>query len=170
MKFKQITSAIAFLFITAFLLSSCSHIRYSYYTKHKVPYPPPPDAKFAKAIPAKPFITQVESALKEKPVSPKNNTVKNTATEKSADNPKLNKPAQEKLPNEFDIAKYFEEHRKEIIAGDNVNIDNRTLLIVLLVVLILILLSFIPGALWLLWVALLVLLIILLIKYLGLFS
>jgi len=170
MKFKQIIRAALVLIIGTFLLSSCSNIRYTYFTKHKVPYTPPPDIKFAKAIPSKPFIAQTENAIKEKPGTTKSNMVKNTTTNKSAENPSLSKPAEEKLPNEFDIAKYFEEHRKEIIARDNVNIDNRTLLIVLLVVLILVLLSFIPGALWLLWVALLVLLIIVLIKYLGLFS
>ena len=171
MNFFQFLKSILFFFCAVLLISSCSNVRYTYYYKHKVPYTAPAEPKFAKAIPAKPFLTQTETALKQSQPEAGKKMSSNSTYAKPNYKAELNKQAeQKKVSNDFDIGKYFQEHHPVIIAKDNITIDNRTLMIVLLVVLILILLSLIPGALWLLWVALLVLLILVLVKYLGLFG
>jgi len=162
--------AILFLSLAAFLFASCSTVRYSYYNKHKVPYSAPEEAKLPKAIPAKPFLTQTETALRQsQPPVQEKITAKNQAPDKEAKTEITNQKEQKKVAGDFDIAKYLREHKHEISARDGSNIDHRTLMIVLLVVLILVLLALIGnGILWLLWVALLVLLIYALLKYLDL--
>jgi hypothetical protein len=171
-KYFSLRSFLFFL-AAAFLFSSCSSVRYSYYDKHKVPSSAPEEVKLAKSVPVKPFLTQVENELKENyeitmPPSlskePSKAEAKNTLKEiKNA----LQEP--QKIASGFDINKYFSGHKIEIKKKDGGMLDDRTTIIILLVVLILLLLAIIgDGLLWLLWLALLVLLIFALIKYLDL--
>ena len=171
MNFIKSLSPILFFLAAAILISSCGNVRYTYYNKHKVPYTAPAEPKFVKAIPTKPFLAQTETALKQsQPKANEKAASKNSNIKQNIKAELTNQPEHKKAANDFDIEKYFREHRTVITANDSVTIDNRTLIIVLLVVLILALLSLIPGAIWLLWVAILVLLILVLIKYAGLFN
>lgn len=160
-----------FFLLTAFLLSSCSQVHYTYYKKHKVPYSAPEEIKLAKAIPVKPFLSEAETKLKENPVQIKNEPVQKSIAKKSDKKNIVNSPEVEKPESGFDFNKFFREHKKIIKARGADGLDDRTMIIVLLVVLILIVLALAgDGLLWLLWLAVLVLLIFALIKYLGLFG
>ncbi|HLG33241.1 MAG TPA: hypothetical protein VI757_00045 [Bacteroidia bacterium] len=161
-----------FFLLTAFLFSSCSQVHYTYYKKHKVPYSAPEEIRLAKAIPVKPFLTETETTLKESPAQIKNETAKKSVAKNSDKTNVVSRPESQKIASDFDINKFFREHKLEIKKkGGEGMLDDRTTIIILLVILILVLLALIgDGLLWLLWLALLVLLILALIKYLGLFG
>jgi hypothetical protein len=170
MRLKTFTHSFILLLSAALLFSSCSSVRYTYYKKHKVPGAAPEEVKFAKAIPAKPFLAQAEHALKQNAevamtVPPSKAEAKNTLKEIRS---MIQEP--QKIASDFDINNFFTEHKIEIKKKDGGGmLDDRTTIIILLVILILLLLALIgDGLLWLLWLALLVLLIFALIKYLDL--
>ena len=172
MKSKNLKPIIFCLIFSAFLFSSCSNLRYTYYSKHKVPFSPSAEAPFVKAIPAKPFLAQTPAALKQKPLSAEQNfSAVNNPIRKEEKIETGNQPAAEKFSNQFDIKKYFKENQIMIRKGSGSGMDNRTLVIILIIVIALIIVGSVSqGLLWLIWVGLLALLILLLIKYFGLFG
>ena len=158
--------------ITSLLLTSCSGVRYTYFNKQKVPYTAPEETKFAKTIPAKPFLNQPENELNEKIslTGDKNGKQKNVA-ENDVQKKTASPATLGQIFNQMNIAKYIPKEYKGIQSENSANDDQRTLLIVVLVVLILVVIALLGDELlWLLFLALLILLIYFLVKYLGIFN
>ena len=159
------------ILILSCIISACSNVRYTYYSKRKVPFTPPEEVNYTKPFPSKPFLAQSEAKVRENSLEKKNEVPAKPVATNSVKTNAVSKPEPEKVSNEFDISKFFSEHKYIIKASEADGLDDRTMIIVLLVILILIVLALIgDGLLWLLWLALVVLLILALIKYLGLFS
>ena len=159
------------ILILACIVASCSNVRYTYYAKRKVAYTPPEEIKYAKTIPSKPFLTQSGETLKENHAQKKNETPEQPIAKNNSKKNAVSQSEPQKIVNDFDINKFFREHKHIIKAKADGMLDDRTTIIVLLVILILVLLALVgDGLLWLLWLAVLVFLILLLIRYLGLFG
>src|SRR5207253_2965325 len=73
--------AIILLTITSMLMSSCSGVKYSYFSKQRVPYTASGETKRASPIPAKPFLNQTENELKGKASSLPGNTKQKTTAQ-----------------------------------------------------------------------------------------
>ncbi len=163
--------AILLVTITSLLMTSCTGVKYTYFNKQKVPHTAPEETKFAKAIPAKPFLSQSENKLKEKiSLAGDKNDKQKTVAENDIQK-KVSPPSKlEQILNEINIAKYVPRENKGIQSENKTHGDDQSLLIVVLVVLIIVLIALIGDILGLLFLAVLVLLVYFLVKYLGVFN
>ena len=171
MKHNNSFTIVVLFAVVSLLLSSCSGVRYAYFNKQKVPYKAE-ETKLAKAIPAKPFLTQSENELKEKAFAIRDKKEKQKSAGENPDRKEGASPVTPaKILKELDFAKYIPKVKQSSQSEDSTQETDRTLMIVLLVVLIIIVIALLGDELiWLLFVALLILLIYFLVKYLGIFN